>query len=36
MADGRIQAKAFQGLQPVVLLPGYWAAGRMGADRFLV
>jgi hypothetical protein len=31
MADGRIQAKAFQGLQPVVLLPGYWAAGRMGA-----
>ncbi len=31
MADGRIHAKAFQGLQPAVLLPGYWAAGRAGA-----
>jgi hypothetical protein len=30
-ADGRIQARSFQGLQPVLLLPGYWAAGRAGA-----
>ena len=29
--DGRIYAEAFQGLQPVWLLPGYWLAGRAGA-----
>jgi hypothetical protein len=29
--DGRIYADAFQGLQPVWLLPGYWLAGRAGA-----
>jgi hypothetical protein len=29
--DGRIYAEAFQGLQPVWLAPGYWAAGRAGA-----
>ena len=27
-ADGRVQARSFQGLQPVLLLPGYW--GRPG------
>ncbi len=30
-SDGRIQARSFHGLQPVLLLPGYWAAGRAGA-----
>ncbi len=30
-ADGRIYATAFQGAQPLVLLPGYWVAGRLGA-----
>ena len=29
--DGRVYAEAFQGLQPVWLLPGYWLAGRAGA-----
>ena len=29
--DGRIYAEAFQGLQPMWLLPGYWLAGRAGA-----
>ena len=29
--DGRVYADAFQGLQPLWLMPGYWAAGRAGA-----
>jgi hypothetical protein len=29
--DGRIDARAFQGLQPLWLSPGYWVAGRAGA-----
>lgn len=33
--DGRIYAEAFQGLQPVWLLPGYWLAGRAGAVAFV-
>jgi hypothetical protein len=28
--DGRIYADSFQGLQPLWLAPGYWAAGRAG------
>jgi hypothetical protein len=29
--DGRVYATSFQGLQPALLLPGYWLAGRAGA-----
>ena len=29
--EGRIYAPLYQGLEPLLLLPGYWAAGRAGA-----
>jgi hypothetical protein len=28
--DGRVYADAFQGLQLLWLMPGYWVAGRAG------
>ena len=32
---GRIYATAFQGAQPLLLLPGYWVAGRLGATAVM-
>ena len=31
--DGRMYSRLYQGFQPVLLIPGYAAAGRQGAAR---